>query len=252
VPALPLRPRSAPQLVDAAVQLARRHYAQFAVLGAIALLPSVVVQIYNIYALGQSNTRVGRMFLLLGLTILWRSLVDAAILFAAAEAYAGRAVSVEHALRQAAARIPSLLQAILVKWMAICFGLFFFIVPGVLLFARYFAVPATVVIERLAAAPALDRSRQLAQGNRGKILATLGLGWLLYVAILLGVSLTLSSLAGMFAGEVLAGILVMLVYPMLGILTVLLYFDMRIRKEGYDIEVLARDLPAEAPGRLAS
>jgi hypothetical protein len=252
VPALPLRPRSAPQLVDAAVQLARRHFGQFAVLGAIALLPSVVVQIYNSYVLGQANVRLGRIFLILALTLLWRSLVDAAIQFAAAEAYVGRPVSVEQALRHALARSLAILQAILAKWAMIWIGLLFFIVPGILLFARYFAVPATVVIEGLGPGAALGRSRRLAEGERGKILATLGLGWLVYVAIAIALTLTFSGLAGVFVGQVVAGILIMVVYPVLGILTVLLYFDVRIRKEGYDLEVLARDLPIGAPGQLAS
>lgn len=252
MPALPLHPRSAPQLVDAAVHLARRHFAQFAVLGAIALLPSVVAQIYNSYVLGQANVRLGRILLVLALTLLWRSLVDAAIQFAAAEGYLGRPVGVEQALRHALARPFAIVQAILAKWAIVWIGLFFFIVPGILLFARYFAVPATVVIERLGSAAALERSRQLAEGERGKILATLGLGWLLYVAIAIALTLTFSGLAGVFAGQVIAGIFIMVVYPVLGILAVLLYFDVRIRKEGYDLEVLARDLPVGAPGQLAS
>lgn len=248
MPALPPRPRSAPELVDAAIQLLRRHYAQFATLGAIAFLPSVLVQIYTAYGMREAGPQVGRIFFFLVVTWLWQAIMEGAIQFAAAEAYLGNDVGVDGAVRHAAARTPPLLNAVFVKWMAIWFGLIFFIVPGVLLFARYFAIPATVVIENMNGRDALARSRRLAEGQRGRILATLGLGWLLYAAVWVGVYLLLAALAGAVAAQVVTVIVLMFVYPLLGILGVVLYFDVRIRKEGYDIELLA----AAAPDQMAS
>ena len=249
---LSLRARTAPQLVDAAIHLLRRHYAPFTTLGAVALLPGVAVAMYNAYAFARPAPPLGTSFVLITFTAFWRALMDAAIEYAAAEAYLGRPVSVERALGRVASHGGAVLVTVFVKWALILVGLMLFIVPGVFLFARYFAIPATVVVEGRRANEALSRSRLLAAGETGKILGTLGLGWLLYFGILLALTPVLAGLAGRIAGQAIVGVLLMFVYPVLGVLTVLLYFDLRIRKEGFDLEMMVGDLPAVPVSPLAS
>ena len=45
-----------------------------------------------------------------------------------------------------------------------------------------------------------------------------------------------------------AGVLVVAVYPFLASLLALLYYDLRIRREGYDLELMARALDGTPSG----
>jgi hypothetical protein len=249
---LTLRARTAPQLVDTAFQLLRRHYALFTTLGAVSLLPGIAASMYSAYGIVQPTPRVGTGFALIAVTALWRVLVDAGIQYAAAEAYLGRPASVEGSLRRVLAHAGAVFLSIVVVWALIFVGLMLFIIPGIFLFARYFAIPATVVVEGRRTTEALARSRLLAMGETGKILGTLGLGWVIYFLIVLAATPVLMGLAGRIAGQAIVGVLLIFIYPVLGILTVLLYFDLRIRKEGFDLEVMVGDLPTVPSSPLVS
>jgi hypothetical protein len=54
-------------------------------------------------------------------------------------------------------------------------------------------------------------------------------------------------------GSVASSVLVIFIYPLIGICTALLYYDARIRKEGFDLQVLASELEgASGPAPYAS
>jgi hypothetical protein len=126
----------------------------------------------------------------------------------------------------------------------ITFVLFLVAIPVALyFFASYFAVPATVVLEGLGVRAGLRRSRELAQGFRKKIFGALGLpllGWLI-------LQLTLTGVLMLLPGPPVIAFLVdqaatVLAYPIIAVIATLLYYDARIRKEGFDIEVMASEL----------
>ena len=129
---------------------------------------------------------------------------------------------------------------------AICvMGLFFFIVPGIIL-ALVLSVSAPVrVIERTGVFAALGRSGDLTRDHRGAIF----LLFLLYGAGLFvgGIVLNLATAPLAFAGPAAVVIRAALVDPLVGAFTALIgaagiasiYFELRTVKEGIGIEALA-------------
>ncbi|MGH7720722.1 MAG: hypothetical protein ACREON_17985, partial [Gemmatimonadaceae bacterium] len=170
-------------------------------------------------------------------------LMDGTMVYAAGQAYLGHEVTVEGALRHAAARIGRLLGAELLKWMLVFVGFIFFIIPGLLLYARYFAVPATVVLEDNDVGGALRRSRELASGMKARILGVMLLPWIGYFVIYFTVAAVVTSLtSSTVVAEGAMMVVSVFVYPLFFILGTLLYYDARIRKEALDIELLTAQL----------
>jgi hypothetical protein len=96
----------------------------------------------------------------------------------------------------------------------------------------------------------MSRSWQLTKGFRLRIV---GLLFVVMVIVLLPM-FALGIIGGMFGtGEsrsmsvvftAVIGVVSLIVTPLLYCVLTLLYYDLRVRKEGYDLEVLASELPA--------
>jgi hypothetical protein len=176
---------------------------------------------------------------------LWMTLAGAAIIAAAAQAYRGEPVDVGAAISTVAARPLSILWAAFVKGLAVGLGMFLFLVGALYFYATYFAVPTTIVVEGSSGSDGLTRSRQLAAGFRWDVLKTMALVWVLYVIIAIAVSLLTNMVFGaenVIVNNIISTVCSAFVYPLVSITEMLVYFDLRIRKEGYDVEVMAARL----------
>ncbi|MGH7720473.1 MAG: hypothetical protein ACREON_16705 [Gemmatimonadaceae bacterium] len=120
------------------------------------------------------------------------------------------------------------------RWLAVEGVLLLAFAVGVVIFVRYFAIPATVVLEgKEVGRGAFKRSADLARGEWRRILATLGVSWLALLALQVGSrALVLELFREPLTAEVVAVLVSMLTYPYIGTLAALLYFDVRTRKEG--------------------
>jgi hypothetical protein len=110
-------------------------------------------------------------------------------------------------------------------------------------FARYFAVPATVILEGLGVGAGLGRSADLSKDFKRKVCGTLALPYVLLIII----QLTVMFVAEQLPGPAILSFLVtqlpsLVLTPILAVIATLLYYDARIRKEGFDIEVMAAEL----------
>jgi hypothetical protein len=140
--------------------------------------------------------------------------------------------------------------------MAIVFGLAIaalFIVAGVALVGRYVALPAVIMHETLGARAAMRRARELARGSMRRIIALLLLVAVLFLIVSFG---TLGVFMALLRSPVLASVLANIVnvplYALAGAIVTVLYFDLRIRGEGLDIEMLAAELDALPPNAVTS
>lgn len=135
----------------------------------------------------------------------------------------------------------------LLAFAIIILGILALLVPGVVFSLWYTLIGPVVVLEGLSGRAALRRSRQLGKGH---YLRNLGVLWVtMLVTLLLAMVLGgLVGVAGYFAGldqrmiSLLGGLSGLLVAPPIPIFMVLLYYDMRVRKEGYGAAQLADDL----------
>jgi len=250
MPAPPLRPRSAAELVDAAFQIMRAHYPQFIMCSAIAYLPSLIVQI--IWASDPAQLAISPgASILVGMGMwLGFALMSAVLIVCASQAYLGDPVDVAAAVRKAIPRMPLVLLGAIVRYIALFFGLFTLLIGSLYFAARWFALTPAIVLERRGVGAALSRSAALSKGRKWHILATYLLVGVIYLPLAVGVQFAaIFILKNLTMQAIVGALFTILVYPVVAITEALLYFDARIKNEGFDIEVMAGALEGGSAAR---
>ena len=124
---------------------------------------------------------------------------------------------------------------------------------GLFYYSCYFAVSPAVIIEGRGAGASLTRSRGLSKGLRRKILSTLGTPMLILSVLQFIIAAMAQAMPGPAAvGFLMQQAVTIVLSPIVAVIATLLYYDARIRNEGYDIEVMAAELgdptTSAAPG----
>lgn len=169
----------------------------------------------------------------------------AASTFVVSGAYLGEPVTANIALARAIGLIGPLILVSIVSSIAIGVGLLVLIVPGVILFSGLVLASVVLVLEQpLGAFGALNRSWELTKGFRFKVFASVFIAVLLFAvpAMIVGVAGTIGSAAGVWSpliSQLLTVVLQIFVVPFLYVVITVLYYDLRVRKEGLDLELLA-------------
>lgn len=234
------RARSNTEILDAAFELYRRYFPIFFTIGIVATLPSVIA----LY-LGTPATAITLNSLLTinGACRILSAFIypfsEAAIIAATSSAYLNSSVDLTRAVRTALARPVQVLASVWATLLLLGIGFVLFIVPAFIVFKRYFAIPATVVLENRSVGSAMKRSRQLSNGNGKRIFALLGsvILFLLIISIMLGGLIASSGMGALSA--IVELVVLAALNPFAAIVATLLYYDIRIRREGYDIELMA-------------
>lgn len=137
-------------------------------------------------------------------------------------------------------------------------------VPGVIAMvvwsALAFLILPALVIERRGPIKALRRANELARGGRLRVCATALLAWLVVILPTLGIPFMLGAGAVMWdpqAAGTMSGIQLYayqgltfgvsaLTTPFLAAAMVYTYYDRRVRREGYDVELASESMPVTA------
>ena len=237
---LALRPRSSTELVDATFQVFRRTPVQFIVAGAFVYVPWLVIQlVFNLEITGETlpGLDVLAINLIAGLAVY--VILDGVIMLLARDVYFDRAPDVAAAFRTVASRALPLLGTSLVMLTTIMIGLIFFLLPALYPLARFFAARPAVLLENAGVGTALSRSSMLSQGLKRHILNTLLLAGLLTFAVMFGTTLAAGLIPSRVVMRTILTIVTVCVKPFFSIAQTLLYYDVRIRKEAFDVEYLA-------------
>lgn len=267
------RPRSAIEIVDLAFSLWRRHFVPMSIIGLAASLPVVVLGILGIGMMnelisGNSSLAAVAPFALVGLAIglFWIALVDGAMTLAAGDAYFGREVAPGRAIKGAIARGGTLVLGNILRVLAVgavgvaamgvsillarlgggVFAILLVIaavLASLLVFARLFATTSVIVFENTGAAESLRRSFALSRASVARILGILLLAWAIVWVAQVVVGLTLQVLLAVVVHNpvvvaVAVNLIGMVLYPFLSIALMVLYYDQRIRNEGYDLDLM--------------
>jgi hypothetical protein len=278
-----LRPLGIGEILDAGIKLFMRHWRPLVLSVAGLILPvqilsalvtaSVAPEQFDLTTdeSGVSEGEETEFFvgqgivaLLSGLSIL---LATAVCFKAVADAYLGAEPDWRHSLRFALRRLGGLIGVAILSALLVGLGTIALIVPGVWLFVAYSVAVPALLLERVGAATALRRSYRLVRGRWWPTFGTLLVGYLLIAvlgAIVTSVVMIVPSVLA--EGNTLAGALGAIVGGTLGaVITTpysaavitLLYFDLRVRKEGLDLQLIAegtgveRDPNAPLPAPLA-
>jgi hypothetical protein len=261
MPPVALRPRSTTELIDAAVQLLRQHYMELITTSAIFLIPAFILKLFlpDIRA-GQLPTGSRLLLFTAGLavTAVFSIVSSSAVVVIVSDSYLGREVSIGAALQRVISRIWAVFWTAILQFVLAMVGTVLFLIPGLLCVAWFFAATVVVVIEGKSTFAALARSKQLASGSVGRILGILFLTIILVfvieviVAMVLGFAGVLFAHAGPALTTLAGNIASLLIYPFFTVVITLLYYDLRIRKEGFDLEMMSAELGQSGPVVAAS
>jgi hypothetical protein len=236
---LALRPRSATELVDAAFQVYRRAPLQFMVALAVVYVPWLVIRLaLDINIDPTAIPPVSTIITLAVAGISIYAIAGGAITAIARDVYLDSPVNVPEAFRIVATRLVTLIVASVISVVLMTIGVFFFVLPALYVIARLAVVRQAVVLEDAGTGRALSRSSSLSVGHKMHILGTLALIILLLLAVNIGAGLLINMIPSRVIVNVLSTALSVVVGPILGIAETVLYYDLRIRREGFDVEYL--------------
>jgi hypothetical protein len=237
------------EVLDVAFGLYR---AKFAPLVVIAVVCRVLPEMFNIY-LQLTGPLFAHLVLLLLLGLL--SVVLAAIAVGAstylvADAYLDRDLSAGDALRKAMGIAGRLMVVGMLFSLGVGLGFILFIIPGFfLLSGLVLSTPIAVLEPDVRTVGTLDRSWQLTRGHRGKVFLTMLVAMALIIvpsvaafAVGLFAGMMLSLTTRLIVSAVVSGVVGVFVTPYIYVVLTVLYYDLRVRKEGFDLEVLTEGL----------
>ena len=249
---LALRPRSPSEIVDAAFQIMRAHFAQFVMCSAIGYLPWLVIDIVRASDPSRALAiDIGmNLLLLMGFWLVF-ALMGAVLTVCASQAYLGEPVNVGVAVRQALPRWPLVLIAAALRFVMVIVGLFLFFVGALYPASRFFAVTPALVLEGVGLGTAFSRASTLSKGRKWHIILTMGLAFIIYLVLAFGIVLSTQLIGSLVVQVIVMAIFTIVGYPVVAIAGTVLYYDLRIRSEGLDIELMAGALDG-APSREAA
>ncbi|HTR79746.1 MAG TPA: hypothetical protein VMH39_16635 [Gemmatimonadaceae bacterium] len=242
------RPRSAAELVDAAVQLYRRSPGQLTLAAALIYVPWLLIQLALTATLGIGDMQAGAFpgfGALMGLLFISLSsfvvygLVDASILRIAAALYVGQELDAIEAIKGVVGRVWLYVWISFVRSLGIGLGLIMIIFPGVYFYTKWAVVIPVAVLEGKGADASFTRSGDLSQGLKLHVFVTMFLVMVIYFVLAVMLAWVSRFVGSTVFTQVVSTAVVIVLYPMVGVTTTLLYYDLRIRREGYDIELMA-------------
>jgi hypothetical protein len=255
-----LRPLSTGELLDRTLTLFRRHFWLFVglmILPQIFMLAGTVTVSSgpSLVALGLPAPSaiglsvVGGLMLIVGVFLTF--MAQAAAITATSEIQVGRSITIRDSYRRVRGKFWALFWATILYFLAVFGGFILLIVPGVWVLLRGTLIYQVITIEDVRGVEALRRSIALTKGAVGPIFLLflfLIFVYFLAAAVFQLPAMTLLpepwSLTLGQVGEVLA---TALAQPISSIAFALLYFDQRVRKEAFDLEVMMNALDQPAP-----
>jgi len=174
-------------------------------------------------------------------------IVTAATTVAVSEAYLGRSVSILSSFRAIRGRVWSFAGTMLLAGLLIALGFILCVIPGVVFSIWYTFVTQVFILEGLSYSKSLKRSKELVKGNFARVFLVTLLSNLLVLAISFALTLPFQAFplearrrVYWLGYGIASGLASSLTIPILVTALVMLYYDIRVRREGFDIEMLAQ------------
>jgi hypothetical protein len=259
---LRLRARSVTEIVDAAFQVYKRDAIEYVLVTAIAYAPLVVAQLifirgFTLAASSRINLSSTTAIVLGLLGFFSYALMNAAISRFSSDVYLDRPTGLAMVIRSVVPTVPRLIGATILFALVVMLGFIpvligaaitsaLLIFLGVVFsffwvfyaFARFFAVFQIIVLENRGIITAFSRSGVLSRGRKGHIILTLLLVIVIFSVLSIAVTMVAALMGNAAGSVVLQSLYTVVAYPLIGITQMILYYDTRIRAEGFDIEVM--------------
>jgi hypothetical protein len=259
-----LRPLSSGELMDRTFSLYRSHFGLFV---GIFALPHLVVLAFQCVgvALQTGGNQLANAFIsivwtlgALFLTVIVSAASQAATVVAVSDVHLDRPSSVKDSFVRIRGQILGVVGVSMLVGLGVGAGLVALIVPGVLLALMWSLAVPVKVLEDKGVTDAMSRSSDLTKGDRGRIFVI----WLLFVVLSIAVSLLIqwpvelaagvssrAAMARAAAGWQVAALAATfisqcLVGPLATIAFSLVYYDERVRKEAFDLQLMMTTIDA--------
>lgn len=264
---LRLRARSVTEIVDAAFQLYKRDALEYVLVTAILYAPLIVAQL--IFFRGTSFGTAAQItaasttgqIVVFSISVLAYTLMSGVVSRFSSDVYLERPAGVAVAIQSVVKLVPRLIGAGILFALVLVLGFVPTIVgaalnSGLLMFlgvvitfvwvfysvARYFAILQLIVLENRRIIEAFARSSVLSKDRKGHILLTMFLIILIFWLLSLAVGVVAVIASNVAVIVVASTLYTVVAYPLIGITQMILYYDARIRAEGFDIEVMTGSL----------
>jgi hypothetical protein len=251
-----LKPLGTAEIVDRAFALYRQSLGLFFAMAAIVYVPCGLLSAHLVRSAQDTRWTSGDPVDLVSpvssaatsllLYALAAGLVQGSLGAAVTDRYLGLPVDFSTACGRVFRRIVPLLATLTLSAAAVAAGFCACGLPGIALAIGLAFAPQIVVIEKVSATQALTRAWHLSRADRVRMLGVI----LLVFIVVLSTRTTASLVAHwLFRSEGAADLLTQLAtvpaYPLVHIALAVLYIDSRVRKEGFDLAVLAAQIATE-------
>jgi hypothetical protein len=254
-----LGPRGIGEILTTAFQLYRRHWRTLLGIAAVVVVPLTLLEYVfghwlrtqgevtsNGVVVSTSFWAAATASLLAALVgLLIYQVLTGAITRAIAAEVVGEDPGVEQSYRFGFMRLWSILLVSVVVGLATVAGLIVFIIPGIYIGVRLAVSIQALVVEGKRGTEAMGRSWALVGGHWWHAFATLLVAALI-TGVVNGVITAPFSAGAWFVQGVAAAVATIVTLPYGALVGVLLYLDLRARKERLDLDTLRADLQASA------
>ena len=270
-----LRPLAVGEIIDVAIKIWRRHLPTlarivFVVVAPVQILSAVVAAsvtpsdtgFETVGPDGEVTVDTGALAAWVAGTVTAQLLAALAVLIASAAvvravstAYLGGTPEWKESLRAVSGRLGSLIWLAFLMVAGLGLALLALVVPFFWLGVSWSLAFPVLIAEGLRGTGALGRSFRLVKGRWWPTFGALVLAFMLqfFVDLVLHLPLGLlfvidgDSLAGLAVSTVVSIISSVLTTPFMAAVLVLIYFDLRVRKEGFDLQLLSQGVGLPGP-----
>ncbi len=258
-----LRPLSLGELLDRTFQIYRNNFLLFAGIAAVAYLPMFIVRSGLVLApqlLGGSASVaiVVGVLLLIVLYLVGVAAAQSGTIIAVSAVHLSQPITIGEAYGRVREMLGRIVLLTIGLGIGIAVGTLLLIVPGIILALMWALAVPVAVLEDASLGEATSRSRALTAGHRGRVFVVYLVFFMLsgMVGAALGSPLAVVAVFNRNAThETLAIIQVfsvmisyvsqILVTPLMTIAFSLMYYDERVRKEAFDIELMMKSLQGD-------
>jgi hypothetical protein len=247
------------EILSTAFQLYQRHWRTLLAIAAVVVIPFTLLQYLlgdQVRARGEETREgvvietaswaVGVAGLVTALAGLLMFLVlTGAITRAVAAEVAGEDPSVEQSYRFGFHRLGSVLVVSILVGLATIGGLILLVIPGIYIGVRLVVSIEALVVEGRRGTQAMARSWELVGGHWWHAFGTLLVAWLVIGVVNSLITLPFGD-TGWFVQGLVSAVATTITMPYGVLVGVLLYLDLRARKENLTLEALRADLQASA------
>ena len=244
---IPLRPMSTGEILDASFALLRRHAGVFFGIAIVCQGPPTAIQLFVQFG-GGAATHFGLFVVARVLNALGYLLITGACIRVVSQAYLGQEPEMREALEFGWQRLWRTLAAALPAVILATLAAFLFIVPGIIVACGFAVAVQSAVLESLnSGSDGLGRSWVLTRGYKWKAFALYVVVGIIALIVLFGLGIVAAIATAVFPPLLIPfvvsfALVFLFAYPFVSCVFTLFYYDLRVRKEAFDLELLGRHL----------